>query len=63
MSRSEQYIQGRRAGVKWAITWLHGRAKEMNDPHAKTILDTAAFQMGVQARSVDVAEVVESIRD
>lgn len=50
MSRSPEYTQGRRAGVKWAITWLHDRANEMNDPHAKAILNTAAFNLGADAK-------------
>ena len=55
MSRSPEYTQGKRAGIKWAITWLHARAKEMNDPAAKAILDTAAFNMGVEAKRGDVS--------
>lgn len=51
MSRSPEYTQGRQAGVKWAITWLHERAKEMGDPNAKTILNTAAFNMGVESKT------------
>jgi hypothetical protein len=51
VSRSEQYIQGRRAGIKWAITWLHERASEMNDPQAKQILNSAAFNMGVDTKT------------
>jgi len=38
------------AGVRRAITWLHERANEMNDPHAKAILDAAAFNLGNQLR-------------
>jgi len=41
---------GRRNGIKWAITWLHERANEMGDPHAKIVLDAAAFNMGVEAK-------------
>ena len=32
--RTPQYMQGRREAIKWAVTWLHDRANEMNDPHA-----------------------------
>jgi hypothetical protein len=53
MSRSPEYTQGKRAGIKWAITWLHERANEMNDEHAKAILNTAAFNMGVDAKKTD----------
>lgn len=48
--KSEQYLQGRRAGIQWAITFLHKEAAGMNDPHARQILDGAAFRMGVEAK-------------
>jgi len=56
MARSHEYTQGKRAGIKWAITWLHARANEMNDEHAKAILNTAAFNMGVENRTDDQRE-------
>lgn len=59
MARSEPYIQGRRAGLKYAITWLHKRANEMNDPTAKTVLNTAAFNLGVEARTDDLRPLVD----
>ena len=45
----KSYPRGHRDGIKWAVTWLHKRANEMNDHHAK-ILNTAAFNMGVEAK-------------
>jgi hypothetical protein len=50
MSRSPEYEQGNRAAIKWAITWLHERANEMNDPHARLVLNSAAFNMGVDTK-------------
>jgi hypothetical protein len=47
MSRSQEYTQGYRAAVKDAVTWLHQRSAQMNDPQAKRVLDSAAFGMGV----------------
>jgi hypothetical protein len=47
MSYSNDRMLGHREGVRAAITWLHARAREMNDPTAKTVLNTAAFNMGV----------------
>lgn len=47
---------GQRAGIRWAIAWLHKRAGEMNDPHARTILNTAAYQMGVDAKNLQTVE-------
>lgn len=48
--RSAQYEQGRRNGIKSCIEWLHTRADEMNDPHARAILNSAAFGLGQQFR-------------
>lgn len=50
MKRSSQFKQGRRKGIKWAVTWLHRRAAEMNDPHARLVLNSAAFGIGWQAK-------------
>jgi hypothetical protein len=49
--RAPQYMHGRREAIKWAVTWLHQRALEMNDPHAKAILNSAAFNMGSDAKN------------
>ena len=38
--------RGRRDGIRHAITWLHAEAKKMNDPHARIVLDNAAFALG-----------------
>lgn len=44
---SEMDAQGRMtAGVRWAITWLHERAREMNDGHAQQVLHSAATNLG-----------------
>lgn len=37
---------GRRDGIRFAVKWLAARAIEMNDPHAKTVLDSAATNLG-----------------
>jgi hypothetical protein len=34
------------AGVRRAVTWLHERAAEMNDPHAQQVLNSAATNLG-----------------
>lgn len=47
---------GQRAGIRWAIAWLHKRAGEMSDPHTKTILNTAAFNMGTAAKDLQIVE-------
>ena len=33
-------------GVRACIAWLHKRAGEMADPHARAVLNTAAFHLG-----------------
>lgn len=45
---------GFRDGARWAAFWLHKHAGTMNDPHAKAILNTAAYQMGVESKDVRV---------
>lgn len=37
-------------GVRRAITWLHEEARRMTDPHATTVLNNAAFHLGVQLK-------------
>lgn len=44
-----------KAGVRWAIAWLHKRALDMNDPHARAILNTAAYHMG---NELSVSEII-----
>jgi hypothetical protein len=51
---------GQRAGIRWAIAWLHKRADEMNDPHAKTILNTAAFNMSTDAKGLQIVEPTDT---
>lgn len=46
MARSEQFIQGERHGVKWAIEFLHENARQMKDGKAVLILNRVASEMG-----------------
>lgn len=46
MSQMPPYKRGYRAGLRFAVTWLHARAAEMNDPHAVAILNSAATNLG-----------------
>lgn len=39
-------IQARRRALREAQTWLLRRAREMNDPHARLILNVAASDWG-----------------
>lgn len=50
-----EHERGRRDGLRWAVTWLHERANEMNDPHATLILHSAATNLGWDLRdSIDL---------
>lgn len=61
-----EYDRGFRDGMRFAVTWLHQQAREMNDPWAKTVLNTAAFGLGVEGKSgtLDVkAKLLETALD
>lgn len=49
--RSPQYKQGQRNAAKHLVTWLFRRAEGMVDPHARSILNTAATHMGWEAEA------------
>lgn len=44
--RSPDYRAGHRRAARAAVAWLHRRAGEMSDPHARQILNAAAFNLG-----------------
>lgn len=46
MTQKPDYDRGWQDGLRWAVTWLHNRSDEMNDPHAKQVLNAAAFNLG-----------------
>ena len=48
------------AGIRWAITWLHKRADQMNDPHARQVLNDAAFNLGNDLRAIRARKAKES---
>lgn len=41
-------IRSRRKALREAQTWLLARARDMNDPHARQVLNSAAFSWGAQ---------------
>lgn len=47
MDRDPKHIEGYRRAAKDAVEFLHERAEAFNDPHAKAILNSAAFSIGV----------------
>lgn len=50
-NRSPRFRDGARWAVRRCIAWLHARAGQMNDPHARALLNSAAFGMGHWKRS------------
>lgn len=55
------YKLGKRHGIRWAITWLHRRAREMNDPRARDVLNTAGFHLGVDAKDAHLIRLDDKI--
>jgi hypothetical protein len=51
---------GKRDGIRYAITWLHRRAEEMNDQHAKAVLNSAAFYLGNEIREGHMPSVPDA---
>ena len=45
---ADEYRRGYHDGLREAIAWIHAQAEEMNDPHAKAVLNTEAFHLGVE---------------
>lgn len=52
MDRTKEHIEGYRRASKDAVEWLHNRGRQMNDPHAKLVLDCAADHLGSHLKSV-----------
>lgn len=48
--RSQQYRDGKRAALKWAVEWLHKQAKKMDDPKARGIMNRTALELGIAKR-------------
>ena len=44
----DPFIRARRKALREAQAWLHARALEMNDPHARQVLNSAAFTFGIE---------------
>ena len=49
--RSQQWLDGRRNGIKFAVSWLRDRAQRMRDEHARQILYSASFNLGKDAKT------------
>lgn len=46
MTAIPEYERGYGDAMTAAIAWLHARAEQMNDPHARSILNSAATNLG-----------------
>ena len=53
-----EYQRGYQDAARQMITWLHEEAATMNDPHARRLLDGAAFMLGVRSNSPEVKQMV-----
>lgn len=54
---TDHHRNGIRRGIKLVIEKLHQRANEMNDPHAKAVLNSAAFSIGQELKATPPATV------
>lgn len=54
-----EYQRGYQDAARQMITWLHEEAARMNDPHARRLLDAAAFTLGVRVNSPEHKRAVD----
>jgi hypothetical protein len=57
--RITEYERGYNDAMRRAISWIHAEALQMNDPHARRVLDLAASSLGAFCASVRERERVE----
>lgn len=51
-----EYERGFMDGFKAVVALFHERAMEMNDPHAKAVLNSMAFHLGTQRGKICVVK-------
>jgi hypothetical protein len=54
-----EYQRGYQDAAREMITWLHEEAARMNDPHARHLLNGAAFALGVRINKEENKRAVE----
>jgi hypothetical protein len=54
-----EYQRGYQDAAREMITWLHEEAARMNDPHARRLLDGAAFSLGIKVNRPEHKRAVE----
>ena len=47
MTTKPDYDRGYRDAIRATVTWLHKRANEMNDGHARSLYNLAASDLGM----------------
>jgi hypothetical protein len=45
--RTEEERRAYYKGIRAAVAWLHAEALTMNDPHARSVLNSAGFHLGL----------------
>ena len=54
-----EYQRGYQDAAREMITWLHEEAASINDPHARRLLDGAAFGLGIKINRPEHKRAVE----
>lgn len=54
-----EYQRGYQDAAREMITWLHEEAARMNDPHARRLLNGAAFALGVRTNKEENKRALE----
>jgi len=54
-----EYQRGYQDAAREMITWLHEEAARMNDPHARRLLNSADFALGVRLNEEENKRAVE----
>lgn len=49
----KEYERGHNDATNDIIAWLHSEALTMTDPHARRILNSAAYALGVQCNTAE----------
>lgn len=54
-----EYQRGHQDAAREMFTWLHEEAARMNYPHARRLLNSAAFALGVRINDEENKRAVE----
>jgi len=59
LSVGDDRITGQRAGIRWAIAWLHGRSGVADNMQARRALKQAARDLALAAKALRTEEIKE----